>query len=94
MTKLFPNSPGNYHRPTSGYDQKTITIIVISAQRCSLPEIERGYKSNCRMCRCGNSTLWKCGDVVDPHCQDVEMWWIHIFSVAVHINFEFIQELT
>ena len=50
--------------------------------------------SNCRMCRCGNSTLWKCGDVVDPHCQDVEMWWIHIFSVAVHINFEFIQELT
>ena len=41
------------------------------------------------MCRCGNSTLWKCGDVVDPHCQDVEMWWIHIFSVAVHINFEF-----
>ena len=33
MTKLFPNSPGNYHRPTSGYDQKTITIIVISAQR-------------------------------------------------------------
>ena len=94
MTKLFPNSPGNYHRPTSGYDQKTITIIVISAQRWSLPEIERGYKSNCRMCRCGNSTLWKCGDVVDPHCQDVEMWWIHIFSVAVHINFEFIQELT
>ena len=32
--------------------------------------------------------------MVDPHCQDVEMWWIHIFSVAVHINFEFIQELT
>ena len=32
MTKLFPNSPGNYHRPTSGYDQKTITIIVISAE--------------------------------------------------------------
>ena len=29
MTKLFPNSPGNYynHKPTSGYDQKkTITI--------------------------------------------------------------------
>ena len=25
------------------------------------------------MCSCGNSTLWKCGDVVDPHCQDVEM---------------------
>ena len=56
--------------------------------------IESGYKSNCRMCRCGNSTLWKCGDVVDPHCGNVEMWWIHIFSVAVHINFEFIQELT
>ena len=32
-----------------------------------------------------------CGNVVEPHCQDVEMWWIHIFSVAVHINFEFIQ---
>ena len=29
MTKLFPNSPGNYHNhtPTSGYDQKTNTII-------------------------------------------------------------------
>ena len=29
MTKLFPNSPGNYynHTPTSGYDQKTIIII-------------------------------------------------------------------
>ena len=30
MTKLFPNSPGNYyyhHTPTSGYDQKTNTII-------------------------------------------------------------------
>ena len=28
MTKLFPNSPRNYynHKPTSGYDQKTITI--------------------------------------------------------------------
>ena len=50
------------------------------------------HKSNCQMCRCGNPTLWRCGDVVDPHCQDVEMWWIHIFSVAVHINFEFIQE--
>ena len=33
------------------------------------------------MCRCGNSTLWKCGDVVDPHCQDVEMWWIHIVKM-------------
>ena len=40
--------------------------------------LERGYKSNCQMCRCGNSTLWRCGDVaystlsrcgyvVDPH---------------------------
>ena len=29
MTKLFPNSPGNYynHKPTSRYDQKTIIII-------------------------------------------------------------------
>ena len=29
MTKLFPNSPGNYHNhnPTSEYDQETITII-------------------------------------------------------------------
>ena len=29
MTKLFPNSPGNYHNhnPTSKYDQETITII-------------------------------------------------------------------
>ena len=32
-----------------------------------------------------------CGNVVELHCQDVEMWLIHIFSVAVHINFEFIQ---
>ena len=29
MTKLFPNSPGNYqnHNPTSKSDQETITII-------------------------------------------------------------------
>ena len=29
MTKLFPNSPGNYlnPNPTSEYDQETITII-------------------------------------------------------------------
>ena len=27
---------------------------------------------------CGNVDMW-----VDQHCQDVEMWWIHIFSVAV-----------
>ena len=29
MTKLFPNSPGNYHNHslTSEYDQETITII-------------------------------------------------------------------
>ena len=29
LTKLFPNSPGNYHNhnPTSEYDQETITII-------------------------------------------------------------------
>ena len=29
MTKLFPNSPGNYrnHSPTSESDQETITII-------------------------------------------------------------------
>ena len=29
MTKLFPNSPGDYHNhnPTSEYDQETITII-------------------------------------------------------------------
>ena len=29
ITKLFPNSPGNYHNhsPTSEYDQETITII-------------------------------------------------------------------
>ena len=42
------------------------------------------------MCRCGNSTMRKCGDVVDPHCQDVEMLWIHIFSVTIRINFEFV----
>ena len=29
MTKLFPNTPGNYynHNPTSGYDQELIIII-------------------------------------------------------------------
>ena len=31
MTKLFPNSPGNYynHNPTSGYDQELIIITII-----------------------------------------------------------------
>ena len=42
----------------------------------------------------GISQNVECVGVETPHCQDVEMWWIHIFSVAVHINFEFIQELT
>ena len=89
MTKLFPNSPGNYHRPTSGYDQKTITIIVISAE--VYLKLREGIS---QIVECVGVETPHCGDVVDPHCQDVEMWWIHIFSVAVHINFEFIQELT
>ena len=36
----------------------------------------------------GISQIVECVGVETPHCQDVEMWWIHIFSVAVHINFE------
>ena len=35
MTKLFPNSPGNYynHNPTSGYDQELIIITIIDQNR-------------------------------------------------------------
>ena len=40
----------------------------------------------------GKSKIVKCVGVETPHCGDVEMWWIHILSVAVHIKFAFIQE--
>ena len=71
MTKLFSK-------------QEIITIIhqpewpkkLFTAQCSSLPGIDL---------REGISQIVKCGDVVDPHCQDVEMWWIHILSVVVHI---------
>ena len=46
----------------------------------------------CIIVKCVGVETPHCGNVVDPHCQDVEMWGIHMFSVAVHINFEFIQE--
>ena len=38
MTKLFPNSPGNYynHNPTSGYDQELIIITIIDPTRKDL----------------------------------------------------------
>ena len=73
----------------SKYDRTISLKVVIANVPCYYQlEIQRENSIDWRegisqMCRCGNSTLWKCGDVVDPHCQDVEMWWIHTFSVAV-----------
>ena len=50
----------------------------------SLPGIDR-REGTSQIVKCVGVETPHCGDVVDPHCQDVEMWWIHILSVAVHI---------
>ena len=79
-------------------------IISLKAVIANVPcyyQLER-LRENRIDCREGTSQIVECvgvetphcGNVVDPHCQDVEMWWIHIFSVVVHINFKFILELT
>ena len=79
------------------YDQEIITITdqpYYPSNKLKYFQLSWWYTSNCQMCRCGNSTLLRCGGVIDPHCQDVEIWWIHILSVAAHIKFAFIQEWT
>ena len=85
----------------SKYD-RTISLKVVIANVPCYYQLEK-QRENSIDWREGISQIVKCVGVETPHCGNVEMWWIHIvkmwrcgdiFSVAIHINFEFIQELT
>ena len=78
MTKLFSRlnlTKLFYKSPQQ--DQEIITIIVIFSSALKLIKIDWGE---------GISQIVKYVGVEAPHCQDVEMWWIHIVKMwRIHI---------
>ena len=89
MTKLFYIFPQQDQETI--IHQKSFTIIhqpewpkkLFAAQCSSLRGIDWGEGIS-QIVKCVGVETPHCGDVVDPHCQDMEMWWIHILSVVVH----------
>ena len=79
----------------SKYDRAISLKAVIANVPCYYQlEIQRENSIDWRE---GIGQIVKCVGVETPHFGNVEdpivkMWRIHIFSVLVHINFEFIQE--
>ena len=73
----------------SKYD-RTISLKVVIANVPCYYQLEKQRENSIdwregisQIVKCVGVETPHCGNVVDPHCQDVEMWWIHIFSVAV-----------